>query len=57
MRSKEIKMRSVKEILANEKFQANKKNDFPFEGLLLTGFLQLPGIKKTLQCVVGIEPD
>lgn len=50
-------MRSVKEILANEKFQANKKNDFPFEGLLLTGFLQLPGIKKTLQCVVGIEPD
>lgn len=50
-------MRSVKEILANEKFQANKKNDFPFEGLLLTGFLQLPGIKKTLQCVVGIEHD
>lgn len=50
-------MRSVKEILANEKFQANKKNDFAFEGLVLTGFLHLPGIKKSLQCVVGVEPD
>lgn len=39
-------MRSVKEILANEKFQASKKNDFAFEGLVLTGFLHLPGIKK-----------
>lgn len=43
-------MRSVKEILANEKFQADKKNDFAFEGLVLIGFLHLPGIKKSLQC-------
>ena len=50
-------MRSVKEILANEKFQADKKNDFAFEGLVLIGFLHLPGIKKSLQCVVGVEPD
>lgn len=50
-------MRSVKEILANEKFQADKKNDFTFEGLVLIGFLHLPGIKKSLQCVVGVEPD
>lgn len=50
-------MRSVKEILENEKFQADKKNDFAFEGLVLTGFLHLPGIKKSLQCVVGVEPD
>lgn len=47
-------MRSVKEILANEKFQADKKNDFAFEGLVLTGFLHLPGIKKSLQCVVKV---
>lgn len=50
-------MRSIKEILANEKFQADKKNDFAFEGLVLIGFLHLPGIKKSLQCVVGVEPD
>ena len=50
-------MRSIKEILANEKFQADKKNDFAFEGLVLTGFLHLPGIKKSLQCVVGVELD
>lgn len=29
-------MRSVKEILANEKFQVDKKNDFTFEGLVLS---------------------
>lgn len=23
----------------------------------MTGFLHLPGIKKSLQCVVGVEPD
>lgn len=34
-------MRSIKEILANEKFQADKKNDFAFEGLVLIGFLHL----------------
>lgn len=50
-------MRSIKEILANEKFQADKKNDFAFEDLVLTGFLHLPGIKKSLQCVVGVELD
>lgn len=40
-------MRSVKEILANEKFQAYKKNDFAFEGFVLIGFLHLRESKRT----------
>lgn len=50
-------MRDIKEILASDRFIEDKNKWFTFDGFLVSGFLTLPGVKKQLQCVVGIEPD
>lgn len=49
-------MRDIKEILASDKFREDKIGlNVPY--LVTVGYLNLPGVKKTLQCIVGIEPD
>lgn len=50
-------MKDIKKILASDRFIEDKNTKFSFEGLLVSGFLTLPGVKKQLQCVVGIEHD
>ncbi len=48
-------MKTIQEILSSKQFRADQKNKFNFDGLSLSGFLTLPGVKKTISCIIGFK--
>lgn len=49
-------MRELKDIRANDRFtEAEVSAGFVFDGLLLTGYLTLAGVKLTLSVVCGAQ--